>query len=52
MAYSPGDKAPETGRYKCSKCGNTIIVNKGETMPPCSKCNKAGITWTLVTTLT
>lgn len=52
MAYKPGDRAPETGRYKCSNCGNTIIVNKGETLPPCGACNKPGITWTLVAKLT
>jgi hypothetical protein len=52
MAYKPGESAPATGRYKCSGCGNTIIVNKGETLPPCGVCHKSGITWTLVAKLT
>ena len=52
MAYKPGERAPATGRYKCSSCGNTIIVNKGEVLPPCSGCNRSGITWTLTSKLT
>ena len=51
MAYKPGQSAPVTGRYKCT-CGNTIIVNKGETLPACGVCRKPGITWTLVAKLT
>ncbi len=50
--YGIGTSAPATGRYKCSGCANTIIVNKGETLPPCSGCNTAGVKWTLVAILT
>jgi len=51
-SYSIGTSAPATGRYKCSGCGNTIIVNKGETLPPCGECKRSGIRWTLVAILT
>ena len=51
-SYSIGEEAPVTGRYKCSNCGNTIIVNKGERLPPCGKCKRPGIRWILVAILT
>ncbi len=49
-----GTKAPETGQYKHSACSNTIIVNKGETMPPCqnAKCERKGADWVLQSKLT
>lgn len=50
--HKPGTVGQQTGRYKCSGCGNTIILNKVKLYPPCSARNKAGITWSLVTPLT
>jgi len=52
MVYAPGETAPETGRYECSGCGNTIIVHKGDTFGACGVCCSAAITWTLVAKLT
>jgi hypothetical protein len=51
---SVGSKAPETGQYRHTACTNTIIVNKGETMPPCEmpKCPNRGADWRLVKKLT
>lgn len=46
-----GDVAPVTGRYRHDACGDTIILNKNNTVPPCSACGKGG-TWTLVAILT
>jgi hypothetical protein len=50
--HKPGEMCNQTGRYKCSACGNTIILNKGNLFPPCSVCRRSGITWSLVTPLT
>lgn len=55
MRVNPGEKAPVTGRYRhTSGCGNTIIVNKGEIMPPCGlpSCPHRGGAWQLIQTLT
>lgn len=41
-----GEKNSESGVYKCTNCGNTIPLSKGETFPPCGKCR--GTNWTLV----
>ena len=46
-----GEQAPETGRYRHDACGDTIILNKRNKVPPCSKCGKGG-SWTLITILT
>jgi len=50
--HKPGTMCQQTGRYQCSGCGNTIILNKGNLFPPCSACKQAGITWTLIQVLT
>lgn len=46
--------APDTGQYKHSACTNTIIVNKGERMPPCQNrsCPNTGADWILNRKLT
>jgi hypothetical protein len=40
-----------TGRYMCSNCGKTVIVNAGELLPLCPGCNRVEGTWSLVTDL-
>ena len=49
-----GSPAPATGRYRHSACDNTIILNKGNIAPPCSKpfCPNKGAYWTLTQNLT
>lgn len=49
-----GSIAPDTGRYKHSVCENTIIVNKGEKLPPCQMghCPNKGADWILKNKLT
>ena len=40
-----GSKATISGIYKCTDCGEEIVVNKGRTLPPC-RCRNAA--WLLV----
>jgi hypothetical protein len=49
-----GTYAPETGQYKHSpnECPNTIILNKGNKVPPCGVCEKPGANWILAKILT
>jgi hypothetical protein len=50
-----GENAPETGRYLHSGCkANTIILNKGNNVPPCGlgSCPNKGAYWTLTQILT
>lgn len=49
---TPGQRARITGRYACSRCGNTIILNRGNICPPCSHCNRPGVLWALDESLT
>lgn len=51
---SVGSTAPDTGQYKHSVCTNTIIINKGEKVPPCglSSCPNKGANWILNKKLT
>jgi DNA-directed RNA polymerase subunit RPC12/RpoP len=36
--YQSGEK-PEYGKYKCAKCGKTVVINEtNETLLECSKC--------------
>lgn len=51
---SVGSTAPETGRYKHTVCPNTIILNKGNTVPPCTQanCPNKGADWRLTQILT
>lgn len=51
---SVGSTAPETGRYKHTVCKNTIILNKGNVVPPCSlgSCPNKGAAWKLTQILT
>ena len=49
--FRTGEKNPVSGVFACERCEqsarqNTIPLSKGETFPPCSKCN-AGVTWRL-----
>jgi hypothetical protein len=46
--------ASETGQYKHTVCTNTIVVNKGEKMPPCQipNCPNKGADWVLNKILT
>ena len=41
-----GQKCPESGVYKCDKCGTTIPLSKDEIFPPCNK--DGAVNWTLV----
>lgn len=52
--FSVSSTAPETGRYKHTACANTIILNKGNKVPPCSMsaCPKSGADWVLQEKLT
>lgn len=56
MTVRVGEPAPETGRYAhtASGCPNTIILNKGNIVPPCSlsSCKDKGAPWKLVAKLT
>ena len=51
---SVGTPAPETGRYLHTACSNTIILNKGNIVPPCSvaSCPNKGAGWKLIQILT
>ncbi|MBE3587716.1 MAG: hypothetical protein IMW93_04015 [Thermoanaerobacteraceae bacterium] len=39
MTVTTGSIVPQSGIYRCTKCGNEITCVKGETVPPCSKCH-------------
>jgi hypothetical protein len=56
MTVTVGEKAPVTGRYAHTAhgCTNTIILNKGNVVPPCSlqSCQDKGAAWKLVEQLT
>lgn len=53
---SVASNAPETGRYRhtATGCANTIILNKGNNVPPCQlpECPQKGADWILVEKLT
>ncbi len=51
---SVSSNTPDTGQYKHSVCPNTIILNKGNKVPPCSMsaCNNKGADWILAKKLT
>lgn len=49
--FRTGEKNPVSGNFVCVRCENAgrqnmIPLSKGETFPPCSKCNAAA-TWRL-----
>jgi hypothetical protein len=44
MGYESGQKCYVSGVYKCTNCGKTIPLSKGETFTPCS-CGDAN--WVL-----
>ncbi len=39
MTIHTGGKVEQSGIYKCTRCSNEITCVKGETVPPCRKCN-------------
>lgn len=51
---SVSSNAPNTGRYKHTACANTIILNEGNKVPPCSMgaCPNKGADWILTEKLT
>ena len=36
MAFKPGEIVPDSGIYKCTKCGNEITCVEGDRFPPCA----------------
>ncbi len=38
MAAHAGEKAQETGDFRCAKCHEQTHVTKGKTIPKCKKC--------------
>ena len=48
MANTSGSTNGVAGIYKCSNCGHERTIPEGHQFPPCSDCNKSGITWILV----
>ncbi|MCL4693347.1 MAG: YjzC family protein [Candidatus Hydrogenedentes bacterium] len=36
MGYRPGNIVPQSGIYRCNKCGNEVTCVKGEPFPPCA----------------
>ena len=53
-SFPVGSTCQETGQYKHSACTNTIVINKGEKIPPCSvsTCPQKGADWILNKKLT
>ena len=44
MTYTTGQK-PGKGRYKCTKCGEIIVLDQdSDTLPPCPKCHNTTFT--------
>ncbi|MFQ6119011.1 MAG: hypothetical protein ACE5KE_03880 [Methanosarcinales archaeon] len=46
MTGKTGEKCPESGIWRCTKCGNTIPLAKGNIFPPCARCHNT--MWTLI----
>ncbi len=38
MPARTGEKARETGRFHCAKCGETVDLQEGENIPNCPNC--------------
>jgi len=53
--FGEGSEAPTAGTYKCSSCGNEIVLNKSQEIPVCKVCGEGGarifwyrVVWTIV----
>jgi len=42
--FGEGAEAPTAGTYKCSSCGNEIVLNKSQEIPVCKVCGAGGAT--------
>jgi hypothetical protein len=49
-SFRVGTNVPETGRYKHSACGDTVIIDKANKFAPCAKlgCPRGGANWILM----
>ena len=45
--FGEGSEAPTSGTYKCSSCGNEIVLRKSQRIPVCGICGvgSAGLLW-------
>jgi Zn finger protein HypA/HybF involved in hydrogenase expression len=41
MAAHAGEKAEETGDFRCARCHQTVHVTKGHEIPKCPHCGGA-----------
>jgi hypothetical protein len=53
--FGEGSEAPTAGTYKCSSCGNEIILKKSQEIPVCEACGAGGtnilwyrVVWTII----
>jgi hypothetical protein len=53
--FGEGSEAPTAGTYKCSSCGNEIVLKKSQRIPVCTACGAGGaavlwyrVIWTIV----
>lgn len=53
--FGEGTEAPTAGTYKCSSCGNEIVLRKSQRIPVCTACGAGGaavlwyrVIWTIV----
>jgi hypothetical protein len=53
--FGEGSEAPTAGTYKCSSCGNEIILKKSQKIPVCGACGAGGasilwyrVVWTII----
>jgi hypothetical protein len=40
--FGEGSEAPTAGTYKCSSCGNEIVLKKSQRIPVCTVCGAGG----------
>ncbi len=45
--FGEGSEAPTSGTYKCSSCGNEVVLKKSQRIPVCGICGAgaAGLLW-------
>ena len=41
MAAKAGEKARETGDFRCAKCDEKVHVTGGDTIPKCPNCGNS-----------
>ena len=53
--FGEGSDAPTAGTYKCSSCGNEIVLRKSQKIPVCGACGAGGtnilwyrVVWTII----